>query len=361
MARVEMTRRFGRAVALAAIALLAEKASAGAGARVVRTTFLAQSLVGNRAGESPTRSVTVVLPPGYDEAPSTRYPAVYLLHAWDAGPDSFLGRGYEGLDLSVALRTAIEAGRIGPMIFVLPDARTKLGGYWYTNSVVGGAWEDFVAQDVVGHVDASYRTIADRKSRAIAGQSMGAYGALRIAIDAPDTFGAVVAISAPNLVEPNPFGDDAARSAAELEAGTSANASPLARVLWSKAIAFSPAPGRAPFQAELPWTLVEGKLVRNEAVWDRWQKSALAASVPQRAGDLKRLRIEIDVGDQDPLLPESRAFVLALASASIDHAYFVFPGDHVRGVRARFETGVLDFFERAFRGQRATPTPSPSS
>lgn len=354
-----MTSRSRNAIALAAIALLAQEASASA--RVVRTTFLAQSLVGNRAGESPTRSVTVVLPPSYDETPSARYPAVYLLHAWDAGPESFLGRGYEGLDLPVALRTAIEAGRIGPMIFVLPDSRAKLGGYWYTNSVTGGAWEDFVAQDVVAYVDATYRTIADRSARAIAGQSMGAYGALRIAMDTPDTFGAVVAISTPNLVDPNPFGDDAARAAVELEAGTNANASPLARVLWSKAVAFSPAPGRAPFQAELPWTVVEGKLVQNEAVWDRWQKSALARSVPQRAGDLKRLRIEIDVGDQDPLLPESRAFVLALASASIDHAFFVFPGDHVRGVRARFETGVLDFFERAFRGQRATPTPAPSS
>ena len=333
------------AAALAALPLLAAEAQA----RVVRTTFLAESLVGNRAGESPTRSVTVVLPPGYDEAPSARYPAVYLLHAWDAGPDSFLGRGYEGLDLQIALGSAIEARRVGPMIFVLPDARTKLGGGWYTNSVTGGAWEDFVARDVVAHVDRTYRTIADRNGRAIGGQSMGAYGALRIAMNHTETFGSVVAISAPNLVEPNPFGESAARAAVELEGGLNANASPVARVLWSKALAFSPMPGRAPFQAELPWSVVDGKLVQNAAVWERWLRSALARSVPQRAGDLRRLRIELDVGDQDPLLPETRSFVVALGAASIDHAFFVFPGDHVRGVRARFETGVLEFFDRGFR------------
>ncbi len=344
------------AAACAAIQLLAPAASA----RVVRTTFLAESLVSNRAGESASRSVTVILPPGYDEAPSARYPAVYLLHAWGVGPESWLGQGYEGLDVSVALRTAIEAGRIGPMILVLPDARTKLGGSWYVNSVTGGAWEDFVARDVVAHVDATYRTIPERGSRAIGGQSMGGYGALRIAMDYPDTFGSVAGISAPNLVEPNPFGEDAARAAVELEGGLSANPSPLARVLWSKAVAFSPMPGRAPFQAELPWSIVEGKLVQNQAVWDRWLQSALVRSVPRRAADLKRLRIELDVGDQDPLLPESRSLVLALGAAEVDHAFYVFPGDHVRGVRARFESGVLEFFDRGFRPKRPEPTPAPT-
>ena len=122
-------------------------------------------------------------------------------------------------------------GQLGIPV-VLPDTRTKLGGSWYVNSVTGGAWEDFVARDLVAHVDSTYRTIAERGSRGIAGQSMGGYGALRIAMNHPDTFGSVAGISAPNLVEPNPFGEDAARAAVALEGGPSANASHVARVLW---------------------------------------------------------------------------------------------------------------------------------
>ncbi len=327
-------------------------------ARIVRAPVLGPSLVENRLGESPARQVVVVLPPGYDDAPTLRYPVIYLLHAWGAGPDSWLGRdGYEGLRVPDAVAAAVAAGRIGPVIVVLPDARTALGGSWYTNSATGGAWEDFLAADLVAHVDATYRTIPDRQARGIAGQSMGGYGALRVAIDRPDVFGSVLAMSAPNLVEPNPFGADAARAAVDLERGTSATASPLARVLWSKAVAFSPAPGRAPYHAELPWSVVEGQLVENATVWKRWLDSAIVGWVPSRAADLRRLRIRLEVGERDPLLGENRALATALSAAGVPHELVVFDGDHVRGVRARFETGVFEFFDQGFKARPVAPPP----
>jgi len=349
-----------RIVVAATVASATLLLAPGIGARVVRSTLLAPSLVENRLGESPARALIVVHPPGYDDT-ATRYPVVYLLHAWGAGPDSWLGReGYEGLNVSDALRAAIEAKRIGPMILVLPDARTALGGSWYANSVTGGAWEDFVATDVVAYVDRTYRTIPERSARGIAGQSMGGYGALRIAMNRPETFGSVLGMSAPNLVEPNPFGEDAARAAVELERSTSATSSPLARVLWSKAVAFSPTPGRAPFHAEIPWSVVEGKLVSSAPVWERWLDSALVRLVPRRAGDLRRLRIRLEVGDQDPLIGETRALAAALAGAEVPHELVAFQGDHVRGVRARFEAGVFEFFDQGFRAARAVPPVPPA-
>ena len=50
------------------------------------------------------------------------------------------------------------------------------------------AWEDFIVKDLIGHVDATYRTIARREGRAINGLSMGGYGGLTVGLRHPDLF-----------------------------------------------------------------------------------------------------------------------------------------------------------------------------
>ena len=52
---------------------------------------------------------------------------------------------------------------------------------------------DIVFKDVVNYIDQHFRTIAYRNSRGIAGMSMGANGALKIAMLYPEVFGAVYA------------------------------------------------------------------------------------------------------------------------------------------------------------------------
>src|SRR5688572_29804627 len=47
-------------------------------------------------------------------------------------------------------------------------------------------YETYIKQDLVGHVDATYRTIADRGARGIGGLSMGGYGALVLGLRNPD-------------------------------------------------------------------------------------------------------------------------------------------------------------------------------
>src|SRR5262249_648901 len=42
--------------------------------------------------------------------------------------------------------------------------------------------------DLIGHIDANYRTIASREGRAINGLSMGGYGALMLGLKHPDLF-----------------------------------------------------------------------------------------------------------------------------------------------------------------------------
>ncbi len=113
----------------------------------------------------------VILPARYAES-NRRYPALYLLHGlmgsyidWENRTN--LVRYLESLDL----------------IVITPDGNDS----WYTNSatVPADKFEDYVADDLIKEVDDHYRTIKSGYGRAIAGLSMGGYGAVKIALKHP--------------------------------------------------------------------------------------------------------------------------------------------------------------------------------
>jgi S-formylglutathione hydrolase len=147
------------------------------------------ALEGNPLGDDPVRDVTVYLPSGYYGS-AARFPVVFLLHAY-----SERHRMYH--DFVLRFDELVQAGQLPPVILVMPDANNALGGSWYTNSSKTGNWEDFIAEDLVAYTDSTYRTIARSDSRGIAGQSMGGFGAMRVAIRRPDVFGATYAIDGP--------------------------------------------------------------------------------------------------------------------------------------------------------------------
>ena len=65
-----------------------------------------------------------------------------------------------------------------------------------------GAFEDVVLKDLIPLIDSTYRTVADREHRAIAGLSMGAAQAMQIGMTHLDTFSAVGAFSGAGKVDP---------------------------------------------------------------------------------------------------------------------------------------------------------------
>jgi S-formylglutathione hydrolase FrmB len=79
---------------------------------------------------------------------------------------------------------------VRPMIYVFPDGQT--------NSFYGDAFDGHkqvhsnVISEIVPYVDANFRTLGDRRYRAIDGFSMGGYGALMYAAKRTDLFSAVV-------------------------------------------------------------------------------------------------------------------------------------------------------------------------
>ena len=64
------------------------------------------------------------------------------------------------------------------------------------SGTMAAAIEAAFVKDVVGYVDAHYRTLADKRHRAIAGLSMGGFHSLYISLNNPDTFDYVGLFSA---------------------------------------------------------------------------------------------------------------------------------------------------------------------
>lgn len=133
--------------------------------------FVDDSVMSSAVGR--TMKYRVLLPEGYERS-RERYPVLYLLH----------GLAGDYLDWGTRTDLARLAGRLR-LVIVMPDG----GNDWYTNAANNGPrFEDYIATDLVQDVERKYRVIRARYGRAIAGLSMGGYGAIKIALRHPSEF-----------------------------------------------------------------------------------------------------------------------------------------------------------------------------
>jgi enterochelin esterase-like enzyme len=149
----------------------------------------------------------IYLPPGYDTS-DRRYSVLYMLHGMGGSNTE-----WKGYNLLGTADNMIKSGELPPLLIVLPQGDQS---YWVDHVNGGPRWGQYTAQDVVAEIDASWRTVPDRDHRAIGGLSMGAHGALQLAMRYPDVFGTVGAHS-PTLRDyesslewfgPDLFGDE---------------------------------------------------------------------------------------------------------------------------------------------------------
>ncbi|MDI2124769.1 alpha/beta hydrolase family protein [Yinghuangia seranimata] len=131
--------------------------------------------------------IRIVLPSDYYTNPTKHYPVLYLLNGSSPGSDpATYFNGYSKVDSSSG------------MIFVMPDGGPR-GWYsnWYMQNTPAGAqnWENFHINQVLPFIDANLRTVADKQHRAIAGISMGGFGAVRYAERHPELFSQVASFS----------------------------------------------------------------------------------------------------------------------------------------------------------------------
>lgn len=124
----------------------------------------------------------VILPVDYANDAGRRFPVLYLLHGFDG----------HYTDWCTNSRVA-DYSRPYEEIIIMPEGENS----WYVNSYSDpkAGWEDYIVDDLIGYVDAHYRTIASRQGRAIAGLSMGGYGALFLGLKHHEMFAAVASLS----------------------------------------------------------------------------------------------------------------------------------------------------------------------
>lgn len=124
----------------------------------------------------------IILPDNYDIT-DNQYAVIYLLHGYSGNYKNWSDKS----DLGKYADTY-------NIIIVCPD-----GGYnsWYLDSPMdlNCQYKTYVGKEVVQYIDQNYRTIVHRNSRAITGLSMGGHGALYLALEFPDIFGAAGSMS----------------------------------------------------------------------------------------------------------------------------------------------------------------------
>jgi S-formylglutathione hydrolase FrmB len=243
----------------------------------------------------------IVLPPSFDADKSRQFPVLYFLHGLGDSEQSFIHTG--AWNLTEELR---EKGAIKEFLIATPDGDAS----FYIDSKDGKMrYEDFLLQEFFSFIEKRYRVAPGRGHRAIAGISMGGYGALHLAFRHPQLFSSAGAHSAA-LIEKLP-----------LFLGTTPN-SPRSRILGE---VFGSPP--------------------DAAFWDRNSPLTLA-----RTADLRGLKIYFDCGDQDDYGFDAGAALLdkVLSSRHIPHEYHLYPGRHDAAYFGERLPASLEFASRAF-------------
>jgi enterochelin esterase-like enzyme len=165
----------------------------------------------------PRRTFVYLPPEYYDPAQRDRhFPVLYLIHGSPGTSADWLRGGYVDRSMDRLLKDkAIE-----PFIVVLPDVN---GGYRRDvecQDVAGGPMaQTYLVKDVVGWVDEHYRTVLDRRGRAIGGLSTGGYCGLNLTFRHQDVYSAAVSHSGYGRPDKNAYtgdlfgGDQALRAA----------------------------------------------------------------------------------------------------------------------------------------------------
>ena len=209
------------------------------------------------------------------------------------------------------------------MIIVMPDA----GNSWYVNFAQseGGQkndWEDHIVVDVIGHVDANYRTIARREGRAINGLSMGGYGGLMLGLRHPDLFVSIGSHS----------------GALEYARGNMerirAGAAPRGRQLSPEEEAAREARRRIPnpeigidgFSSQEARTPLGQAFVTVEDA-ERYDPFTLIRHVPPD----QLPHIYVDCGTEDGLIDTAKAFIQIMLDNDIPFDFMQMPGGHNPG------------------------------
>lgn len=317
--------------------------------RIVDYPLDSAALRDNPLGDSPRRTVTVILPPGHDA--SRAYPMVWLLLGFTGHPRSIVSNDPWTEGFIDRLDRLHGAGVIGSMVYVVPDAFTKLGGSQYLDSSAIGRYETHLFDELLPFVEARHPVTR----RAILGKSSGGYGAIVHAMRRPGTFDAVACHSGDMGFEYCYQPDfPKARRAYERHGGVRAwfeafSASERKRDRpWQDALnmlamagAYSPNPAATEtLGIDLPFDLETGAL--RDDVFARWLACDPVRLVERHAEALRAMRLVfVDCGRRDEFSLDvgARIFANELAARGIPHEHEEFDDGHM-GIAYRYDVSL---------------------
>ena len=253
------------------------------------------------------------LPPQYTASPSARFPVLYWLHG--------SGSPIAGIPwVSSWFSTAMAQGKIPPMIIIFPNG---MGASMWCDTKDGDyLMETVVIDDLIPHVDATFRTIAERRGRILEGFSMGGSGTGRLGLRRPDLFAGVSMLGAgPMQLDfmTAPLGTDVPpRQRAALYEG-----------VWGSDPDY--------YLEQHPWTIAQRRAQVHIA---------------------QRTQIRLGTGSLDAMLPPVADFHVLLGALSVPHEHIVVPGvahDPALTLQGLGDAG-WDFYLRAL----ATPCTQPA-
>jgi S-formylglutathione hydrolase len=247
---------------------------------------------------------------------------------------------------------------------VMPNAYTRYAGSMYSSSVVTGNWEAYITKDLIGYIDSHYRTIANARSRGLAGHSMGGYGTMRIGMKYPEVFSSIYALSPCCMIpDMNPASDapktdfltgqPVTITPEDIHTIEEFNKAPFTvKAPFASAAAWSPNPGNPPFFFDLPTK--NGQV--QELVLAKWAANAPLAMVDQYIGNLAKLHaIAFDAGDKDTAIAATiKTLDGILNGYKLPHTFEIYEGTHVSGIQDRIERKTMAFFSKnlSFEGDK---------
>ncbi len=149
-------------------------------------SFRSEVLQDNPLGDTAERVVWVYLPPDHQVTDCKGLPLILLLPGFGGRGRMMLADNLWSPAIDDRMDQLIATGT-PPAVLALPDCSTALGGSQYINSTAVGRYQDYVVQEVVPFLKDRLGT----GRTGVAGKSSGGYGALRLGMEAADTFAAV--------------------------------------------------------------------------------------------------------------------------------------------------------------------------
>ena len=316
-------------------------------------TVESAALAGNALGDPARRPVIVYTPPGYDGEGARRYGVLYALHGYTGNALGMIAARPWERNIVEWIDALIVQKRMKPVLLVLVDGFTRLGGSQYVNSIHNGDYATYVTRDVVGFVDTSFRTNATPGGRAVLGKSSGGFGAMHLVMEHPGCFCAFAShsgdsyfryaampsfASAQRALEANGFSIPAFVEAFERKHKRHQHEYATMEML-GYAAAYSPRSSER-FDIELPFEQRTGAL--REDVFARWLAFDPVERVRQREPALRSLRLRyLDCGRRDEYGLDIGARLVAerMREMGLEVRHEEFDDDH-RNVGYRYEVSL---------------------